>query len=145
MTFDPTSVEVTHATLPKDHCVQVPLKYIDVYRYTDHFSVWYISPPSPLRVLYMCSHLWLAFCGSDSYVKGGPMHVPNNSWHIKVTKNVKKSRGSARLCWLHTLIPTPPSDIPLDVHMYTCIDIMWCGVPRYSQLQTTDMLWAQRV
>ena len=30
MTFDPTSVEVTCVTLPKDNCVQVPWEYINV-------------------------------------------------------------------------------------------------------------------
>ena len=37
MTFDPTSVEVTCATLPKDHCVQVLWKYIKVCGYSDPF------------------------------------------------------------------------------------------------------------
>ena len=35
MTFDPTSVEVTCVTLPKDHYVQVPWEYINVYQYVD--------------------------------------------------------------------------------------------------------------
>ena len=35
MTFDPTSVEVTCVTVPKDHYVQVPWEYVNVcgYRY----------------------------------------------------------------------------------------------------------------
>ena len=37
MTFDPTSVEVTGVTLPKDHCVQVPWEYINVCGYSDEF------------------------------------------------------------------------------------------------------------
>ena len=37
MTFDPTSVEVTYVTLPKDHCIQVPWKYIKVCGYSDPF------------------------------------------------------------------------------------------------------------
>ena len=37
MTFDPTSVEVTCVTLPKDHCVQVPWEYINVCGYSDQF------------------------------------------------------------------------------------------------------------
>ena len=37
MTFDPTSVEVTCVTLPKDHCVQVPWEYINVCWYSDQF------------------------------------------------------------------------------------------------------------
>ena len=36
--FDPTSVEVTCVTLPKDHCVQVPWKYIKVCGYSDPFA-----------------------------------------------------------------------------------------------------------
>ena len=38
MTFDPTYVNVSCVTLPKDHCVQLPWKYIKVYGYSDHFS-----------------------------------------------------------------------------------------------------------
>ena len=37
MTFDPTSVEVLCVTLPKDHCVRVPWKYIKVCGYSDLF------------------------------------------------------------------------------------------------------------
>ena len=37
MTFDPTCVEVTCVTLPKDHCVQVPWEYINVCGYSDEF------------------------------------------------------------------------------------------------------------
>ena len=37
MTFDPTSVEVLCVTLSKDHCVQVPWKYIKVRGYSDLF------------------------------------------------------------------------------------------------------------
>ena len=35
MTFDPTSIEVTWVTLPKDQCIQVPWKYVKVCGYTD--------------------------------------------------------------------------------------------------------------
>ena len=38
MNFDPTSVRVTCLTLPKDHKVQLPWKYIKVCGYSDHFS-----------------------------------------------------------------------------------------------------------
>ena len=37
MTFDSTSVEFTCVTLPKDHCIQVPWKYIKVCGYRDPF------------------------------------------------------------------------------------------------------------
>ena len=35
MTFDPTSVEVTCVTLPKDHFIHVPWKYVKVSGYSD--------------------------------------------------------------------------------------------------------------
>ena len=38
MTFDPTSVEVTCVTLPKDLFIQVPWKYVEVCGYSDLFS-----------------------------------------------------------------------------------------------------------
>ena len=37
MTFDPTSVEVTYVTVPKDHCVQVPWEYVNVCGYSYQF------------------------------------------------------------------------------------------------------------
>ena len=37
MTFDPTSIEVTCVTLPKDHFIQVPQKYVKVCGYSDTF------------------------------------------------------------------------------------------------------------
>ena len=41
MTFDPTSVDITCVTLPKDHFVQVPWEYISVYGYSDQFCKTY--------------------------------------------------------------------------------------------------------
>ena len=40
MTFDPTSVEVTCATLPKDHYVQLPWKYIKVCGYSESVTIF---------------------------------------------------------------------------------------------------------
>ena len=74
MTFDPKSVEVTCVTLPKDHYVQVPWKYIKVCEYSDLFSkkVCEYSDPSfknlnqrsltprwPLTPHLLRSHVWL--------------------------------------------------------------------------------------
>ena len=42
MTFDPTSVEVTCVTLPKDHCVQFPWEYINVCGYRTNFANYHI-------------------------------------------------------------------------------------------------------
>ena len=62
MTFDPTSVEVTYVTLPKDHCVQVPWKYIKVYGYSDPFcknlNQRSLTPRWPLTPHLLRSHVW---------------------------------------------------------------------------------------
>ena len=63
MTFDPTSVEVTCVTLPKDHCVQVPWKYIKVCGYSDPFGKNLkqrsLTPRWPLTPHLLRSHVWL--------------------------------------------------------------------------------------
>ena len=63
MTFDPTSVEVLCVTLPKDHCVQVPWKYIEVYGYSDPFcknlNQRSLTPRWPLTPHLLRSHVWL--------------------------------------------------------------------------------------
>ena len=66
MTFDPTSVEVLCVTLPKDHCVQVPWKYIKVCGCSDLFF-WKkknlnqrsLTPRWPLTPHLLRSHVWL--------------------------------------------------------------------------------------
>ena len=64
MTFDPTSVEVFCVTLPKDHCVQVPWKYIKVCGYSDLFcqknlNQRSLTPRWPLTPHLLRSHVWL--------------------------------------------------------------------------------------
>ena len=63
MTFDPMSVGVTCVTLPKDHCVQVPQKYIRVCGYSDPFSKnlnqTSLNPRWPLTPCLLRSHMWL--------------------------------------------------------------------------------------
>ena len=63
MTFDPTSVEVLCVTLPKDHCVQVPWKYIKVCGYSDLFCKNLkrrsLTPRWPLTPHLLRSHVWL--------------------------------------------------------------------------------------
>ena len=63
MTFDPTSVEVTCVTLPKDHCVQVLWKYIKVCGYSDPFcknlNQRSLTPRWPLTPHLLRSHVWL--------------------------------------------------------------------------------------
>ena len=64
MTFDTTSVEVLCVTLPKDHCVQVPWKYIKVCGYSDLFckknlNQRSLTPRWPLTPHLLRSHVWL--------------------------------------------------------------------------------------
>ena len=65
MTLDPTSVDVLCVTLPKDHCVQLPWKYIKVCGYSDLFckkKTWNTGrwPPRwPLTPHLLRSHVWL--------------------------------------------------------------------------------------
>ena len=63
MTFDPTSVEVTCVTLPKDHCVQVLWKYIKVCGYSDPFcknlNQRSLTPRWPLTPHLLRSYVWL--------------------------------------------------------------------------------------
>ena len=62
--FDPMSVEVTCVTLPNDHCVQIPRKYITVCGYSDPFffknlNQRSLTPRWPLTPCLLRSHLWL--------------------------------------------------------------------------------------
>ena len=62
-TCDPKAVEVTCVTLPKDHCVQVPWKYIKVSGYSDPFcknlNQRPLTPRWPLTPHMLRSHVWL--------------------------------------------------------------------------------------
>ena len=61
-TLTPTSVEVTYETLPKDHCVQLPWKYIEVWiqwPFLKTFTKRLVTPRWPLTPLLLRSHVWL--------------------------------------------------------------------------------------
>ena len=81
MTFDPTSVEVLCVTLPKDHCVQVPWKYIKVCGYSDLFCKKNLNQRSlTLDDLWphicwghMCDSTQGSFCPS-------PMKIHQSMW-----------------------------------------------------------------
>ena len=69
MTFDPTSVEVTCVTLPKDHCVQVPWKYIKECGYSDPLKKKQRSltprwPLTPSLLTHMCDFTQGLLCPS---------------------------------------------------------------------------------
>ena len=64
MTFDPTSVEVTCATLPKDHLIQVPWKYVKVCGYSsvtiffENLNQRSLTPRWPLTPSLLMSLMW---------------------------------------------------------------------------------------
>ena len=63
MTFDPKSFEVTCVTLPKDHCNQIPWKYIKVCGHSDLFfknlNQRSLTSRWPLTPSFLRSHVWL--------------------------------------------------------------------------------------
>ena len=66
MTFDPTSVEVTCVTVPKDHCVQVPWEYVNVCGYSYQFCknyhihtyTYYVHTTYILHTTYYVQNQW---------------------------------------------------------------------------------------
>ena len=83
MTFDPTSVEVLCVTLPKDHCVQVPWKYVKVCGYSDLFckKTW-TKGHWPLDDLW--THIcWGHRCDStQGSLCPSPMKIHQNMWIV---------------------------------------------------------------
>ena len=80
MTFDPTSVEVTCVTLPKDQCVQVPWKYIKVCEYSDLFAKTWTKGHWPLDDLW--THIcWGHMCDStQGSLCPSPMGIHQWMW-----------------------------------------------------------------
>ena len=78
--FDPTSVEVTCVTLPKDHCVQVPWKYIKVCGYSDPFCKTWTKGQWPLDDLW--PHIcWGFMCDSTpGSLCPSPMKIHQSMW-----------------------------------------------------------------
>ena len=80
MTFDPTSVEVTCVTLPKDHCVQVPWEYINVCGYSDQFC------KLPTKGHWPIDDLWTHIClgimcdSTQGSLCLSPMKIHQSMW-----------------------------------------------------------------
>ena len=78
--FDPTSVEVTCVTLPKDHCVQVPWEYINVCGYSDQFC------KLPTKGHWPLDDLWLHICrglmcgSTQGSLCPSPMEIHQSMW-----------------------------------------------------------------
>ena len=98
MTFDSMSVEVTCVTLPKDHCVQVPWKYINVCGYSDQFC------KIPHTYTYIHTHTY--------YIQNEWSHsLLLNSVQVRQLLNSVQARQKSilsrlykvqtKLCWCH--------------------------------------------
>ena len=93
MTFDPTSVEVTRVTLPKDHCVQVPWKYIKVCGYSDLFlqKTW-------TKGHWSLDDLWLHICwghmcdSTQGSLSPSPMGILSTSMYVDTVINFANYR-----------------------------------------------------
>ena len=115
MTFDPKSVEVTCVTLPKDHCVQVPWKYIKVCGYSDLFSKtwtkghWTLDDFWP----YVC---WGYMCDStQGSSRPSPMKIHRSMWIQWPFFSETWTKGH----WTQSLLC--PS--PMGIHQ--CMWIQW--------------------
>ena len=133
MTFDPTSVEVTCVTLPKDHCVQVPWKYIKVCGYSDLFckknlNQRSLTPRWPLTPHLLRSHVWLY-----------PRIIVSKS-HENTSKYVDTVNLFAQtwtkghwplddlwphICWGHRCHSTQGSLCPSPMGIHQCMWIEW--------------------
>ena len=86
MTFDPTSVEVTCVTLPKDHFVQVPWEYINVRRYSDQFCKNYHIHTHTTYTYYI-----LKTCGATrnpEFPRTGPDRTETGPGSGNIFKNI---------------------------------------------------------
>ena len=134
MTFDPTSVDVTCVTLPKDHCVQVPWKYIKVCGYSDPFcknlnqrSVtprWPALTPHLLR-----SHVWLY-----PRIIVSKSHENTSKYVDTVTFFAKKTWTKGHwplddlwphICWGHMCDSTQGSLCPSHMKIHQSMWIQW--------------------
>ena len=127
MTFDLTSVEVLCVTLPKDHCVQVPWKYIKVCGYSDLFCKnlkrrsltprWILTP-----------HVWLY----PRIIVSKPHE--NTSKYVDTVNLFAKTWTKGHwplddlwphICWGHMSDSTQGSLCPSPMGTHQCMWIQW--------------------
>ena len=132
MTFEPTSVAVTCVTLPKDHCVQVPWKYIKVCEYSEllaktwtkgHWPLDDLWPPHLLR-----SQVWLypRIIVSKSH--------ENTSKYVNTVNLFAKTWTKGHwplddlwphICWGHMCDSTQGPFCPSPMGIHQCMWIQW--------------------
>ena len=133
MTFDPASVEVLCVTLPKDHCVQVPWKYIKVCGYSDLFcktnlNQRSLTPRWPLTPHLLRSYVWLypRIIVSKSH--------ENTSKYVDTVNLFAKTWTKGHwplddlwphICWGHRCDSTQGSLCPSPMGIHQCMWIQW--------------------
>ena len=145
MTFDPTSVEVLCVTLPKNHCVQFPWKYIKVCGYSDLFCKKKLNqrswtPRWPLTPHLLRSHVWLypriivskSHENTSKYVDTVTLFAKTwtkGHWPLdEVSADAKRKKSACTikvvdsLAYAHTLCCVPPQAL---CECYFCIQNQW--------------------
>ena len=132
MTFDPTSVEVTCVTPPKDHCVQVQWKYIKVCEYSEPFcenlNQRSLTPRWPLTPHLLRSHVCLypRIIVSKSN--------ENTSKYVNTVNLFAKTWTKGHwplddlwphICWSHMCDSTQGSLCPSPMGIHQCMWIQW--------------------
>ena len=132
MTFDPTSVQVLWLTLPKDHCVQVPWKYIKVCGYSDLFcknlNQRSLTPRWSLTPHLLRSHEWLY-----PRIIVSKSHENASKYVDTVTLFAKTwTKGHwplddlwPHICWGHMCDSTQGSLCPSPMGIHQCMWIQW--------------------
>ena len=148
MTFDPTSVEVLCVTLPKDHCFQVPWKYIRVCGYSDLFAKNLnqrsLTPRWPLTSYLLRSHVWLypMIIVSKSH--------ENTSKHVDTVtlfaKNWTKGHWPLddlwpHICWGHMCDSTQGSLCPSPMKIHQNMWIQWPFLQKKLEPKVIDPRW----
>ena len=115
MTFDPTSVEVTCVTLPKDHFIQVPWKYVKVCGYSDplkkkNLNQRSLTPRWPLTPSLLRSHVWLyprfivsRSHGNTSMYVDTVINFAKYHIHTTYTRDIYKRTYYVQNEWSHSL------------------------------------------
>ena len=103
MTFDPTSVEVTCVTLPKDHCIQVSWEYINVCGYRDQFC----------KILTkFTTYYELHTCSTSYYLLYTYMHttyrMSDHMVSFEQSSGETKSSGKTKTAYLASSVPLGP-------------------------------------
>ena len=131
MTFDPTSVEITCVTLPKDHCVQIPWKYIKVCGYSDS-SFKNLNKKRSLTARWPLTQGCWGHISDSTQGSLCPslMKIHQNMWiQWPFCTNLKGHWPlddlCPHICWGHMCDSTQGSLCPSPMGIHQCMWIQW--------------------